>query len=127
MTDAKKDVRIIGRWDVILIASLLALGLLAAILLPLALPSGRAVSVELNGKQLAEYPLDVDARIELGDGSWSNLLVIEDGTAFFERADCPDGGCIARAPISREGETIICLPHRLVIRITDGSSLSEGR
>ena len=57
---------------------------------------------------------------QLGNGEWENVLVIKDGVAFVESADCPDEVCVAHLPISREGETIVCLPHRLVIRIVGG-------
>ena len=32
-------------------------------------------------------------------------------------ASCPDGICAAHKPISREGESIVCLPHRVVITV----------
>jgi len=37
-------------------------------------------------------------------------------------ADCRDGICVDHTPISLNGETIICLPHRLVIEIDGGES-----
>ena len=46
-----------------------------------------------------------------------NLLMISDGTAFVSDADCPDKLCVKQRAISRNGESIICLPHKLVIRI----------
>ena len=32
-------------------------------------------------------------------------------------ADCADRYCMAYKPISKSGETIICLPHRLVVEV----------
>ena len=46
-----------------------------------------------------------------------NVLVIREGKARVEEATCPDGICAAHKPISREGESIVCLPHRVVITV----------
>ncbi|NBJ91504.1 NusG domain II-containing protein [Parablautia muri] len=46
-----------------------------------------------------------------------NLMVIQDGKVSVAEADCPDGLCTRQREISRNGESIICLPHKLVIRI----------
>jgi hypothetical protein len=46
-------------------------------------------------------------------------LVIKDGKAFIQNADCPDKICAEHKPISKTGETIVCLPHKLVIEITE--------
>ena len=111
---------IIKRGDVLLAVCLLVFGLLAAIIIPRLLPSGERVSVEIDGKAVAVYPLDEDTRVALdpdGDGKDVNILVIKDGAAYVESADCRDGICVAHSPVSKEGETVVCLPHRLIIRI----------
>ena len=71
------------------------------------------------------YPLHTDLTLSIRtgeSGEEENLLVIRDGQAYVESATCPDGICAAHKPISREGESIVCLPHRVVItvRTTDG-------
>ena len=64
---------------------------------------------------------DVEVEIRTGkNGEQRNRLVIKDGEAFVETATCPDGICAAHKPISHEGESIICLPHRLEIRVEGG-------
>lgn len=119
-----KRKNIIGRGDILLIACLLVIGITAALILPLLLPPGQAVSVELDGERIALLPLDTDTRLTVdpdGDGKDVNVLVIADGRAYVESADCRDGICVSHPPISKEGETVICLPHRLVLRIvSDG-------
>ena len=44
-----------------------------------------------------------------------NRLVIKDGKASVESATCPDGICASHNPIHRKGESIVCLPNRVVI------------
>ena len=52
-----------------------------------------------------------------------NTLVIEGGRARIEAADCPDKLCVKQRAISKAGESIICLPHKLVIRISGESGV----
>ena len=44
-------------------------------------------------------------------------LVIEAGQAFVKEADCPDKICVGH-PISKSGQTIICVPAHVIIEIT---------
>ena len=73
--------------------------------------------VTIDGEVFGSWPLSEDRTVEIGDG---NRLVIEDGKANMVWADCPDKMCVNQKAISREGESIICLPHRLIIRIEGG-------
>ena len=81
---------------------------------------GDTVTVSVDGKLYGTYPLHTDLTLSIRtgeDGEEENLLVIRDGTARVESATCPDGICAAHKPISREGESIVCLPHRVVITV----------
>ena len=46
-----------------------------------------------------------------------NILVIKNGSAYVSEADCPDKICTAHRAISKTGESIVCLPHKLVLTI----------
>ena len=46
-----------------------------------------------------------------------NLISVTEGTVVIEAADCKDQICVHHKPISSMGESIICLPHRLVVEI----------
>ena len=117
---------ILRRGDLLLIAGLLAVGIIAAVSLSLLLPKGTFLSVERNGEVIAEYPLNEDVSVIVEDESGYNLIVIKEGAAYVERADCRCGVCTAHSPISREGETVICLPHRLVLRVVSEVSGNEA-
>ncbi len=91
---------------------------------------GNTVTVEIDGKVYGTYPLSEDRTVELRTGESGeelNLLVIKDGKAYVETATCPDGICAAHKPISREGESIVCLPHKVVITVstTDGGDAPD--
>ena len=46
-----------------------------------------------------------------------NTIVIKDASIAVTDADCPDQLCVRQRSISKNGESIICLPHKLVITI----------
>ena len=46
-----------------------------------------------------------------------NILVIENGKAYVNQASCPDGICSSHRPIGNDGESIICLPNKVVVEI----------
>lgn len=107
--------------DVILIAALtLTFALIGACLLLLG-KQGDTVTVTVDGKLYGEYPLARDTSVEILSEGGHNLLVIRDGAALVEDASCPDGICAAHSPISRNGESIICLPNKVVISVSSES------
>ncbi|MBQ9780110.1 MAG: NusG domain II-containing protein [Clostridia bacterium] len=109
------------RNDIIFISVLLAVVVLMGVAFFLLRGEGDTVTVEVNGVRLGSYPLSEDRTVEIRTGIEDeelNLLVIKDGKAFVETATCPDGICAAHRPISREGESIVCLPHKVVITIS---------
>ncbi len=79
---------------------------------------GDVAVVLINGEECGKYPLgtDLELPIEMVESGY-NLLVIKDGAAKVQDADCPDKICVSHREISSVGETIVCLPHKLVVRI----------
>lgn len=77
---------------------------------------GMAV-VSVDGEAFGSWPLSKDDTVEIGSG---NRLVIEAGRADMVWADCPDQLCVHQKPISREGESLICLPNKVVVSIVGG-------
>lgn len=81
---------------------------------------GAEVVVTVDGTETARYALS-EPRSELIDtGRGTNLLVIQDEKAKVTEADCPDRLCVNQKAISYQGESIICLPHKLTVTIEGG-------
>ena len=110
----------IKRADVVLAAVLL----LAAAALFLAgfvlKDEGRLVKVFHGGQEIGSYALSKDGEYEIRTEDGTNTLCIRDGEAFISAADCPGGDCMRMGRIGESGGSIVCLPHRLVIRIESG-------
>ena len=109
-----------NRRDLILVAALLLLagGVRLGIYLYGYFTSGAFAEVSIDGEVLQTYPIDTDREVmlETDDGHY-NLLSIKDGKADITEADCRDGICVHHPPVSKPGETIVCLPHKLVVTI----------
>jgi hypothetical protein len=106
--------------DVIFIAALLTVVILAGLGFSFLRANGDRITVTVNGELYGVYRLDEDAEVELrtgANGEELNYLVIREGRAYIETATCPDGICASHKPIFRVGESIVCLPHRIVITV----------
>ena len=103
------------RIDIIVIASLLLLSIIALLVINLTKKDGAYVRVEINGEIAGEYPLDKDGSYTLPNGS--NVLTIEGGKAYMSYSDCPGQDCVHSHKISNVGESIICTPNRIALII----------
>ena len=92
----------------------LAAGILAAAALLLCFQIFRgtgdhaSVTVSVDGTLFGTYSLEEDRTVEIND---TNRLVISDGSAR------PDQVCVNHREVSRDGESIICLPNQVVVSI----------
>ena len=78
---------------------------------------GEYVYITIKG-ETEVYPLGQDIVISLEDGTDTyNTIVIENHTVFMENASCPDQICVHHKAVSKNGETIICLPNQVFIEI----------
>ena len=82
--------------------------------------TGAKAVVTVAGEVYGTYPLAQDDEIEIKiDGRAENVLQIKDGKADMIEADCPDKLCVHQKAIERTNETIVCLPHKVVVEIQD--------
>lgn len=54
---------------------------------------------------------------DVPEGVNFNLLYVSTGDIQMKAADCRDQICVEHKPIEAGGESIICLPHKLVVEI----------
>lgn len=113
------------RNDILLIIGILAVAAIGMLYLFVFRSAGNTVKVTVDGKLIDVYSLsqNITKDIYTGDGGEHlNRLVIKDGKAYVETATCPDGICVNHSSIFREGESIICLPHGVVISVITNDS-----
>lgn len=108
------------RYDIILIIGLLVITMVIAMAVRFTQKTGKNVVVSVDGVVKYTFPLDEDIEFKIeGYEGGTNYLVIKDGEAYLTEASCPDLLCVHMGKISSQGQSIICLPNRVVVEIRD--------
>lgn len=104
--------------DLILVGGLLVVAAVLFLVLGRWSAQGRVVAVQVDGTTVATLPLDIDTTFIIdGVDGGHNTLVIADGKATVTEATCPDGVCVRHRAIDRAGQSIICLPNKVVVKV----------
>lgn len=116
--------------DILLMVGLLAFaGLSYLFLVKSREQAGNRIVITVDGKKYGAYALDLDREIEVKGGSGKNIVVIEKGQAYMKEADCPDQYCVRQGKISCGNESLVCLPHKLIVEVEtsgdDGAAVEE--
>ena len=53
-------------------------------------------------------------------------IVLTDTEAWVEASDCPTQDCVHTGRISRDGQSIVCLPARVIVQLTGGADSDDG-
>ena len=80
-----------------------------------------------NNELVKEYVLtdDVKDEVKIESDTGYNILHIENGQIWIHDASCPDKICISQGKISQDGEIIVCLPNKMLIKIVDYNEDNE--
>lgn len=104
--------------DVLLIIGipLVALGIWAVLFFGGRLADTAVIS--MDGQEICRLPLDTDVTQEINGGT--HIVVVSQGKVYMKEAACPDKICAEHLPISKSGQSIVCLPYELVIIVEEG-------
>jgi hypothetical protein len=113
----------VKKWDVIIISLFVIASFIPALIFTLQAKvdtGGYYVEIKVQGelyetRQLTGHTGREEIRIETDLGI--NIVEIIDEKVGMYEADCPDKVCYSPEYISRPGETIVCLPNRIVIEV----------
>ena len=91
-------------------------------------PAGRVANIYRDGQCI--YSVDLSRVAEayemtFEDERGSNVVRVEPGRIAVIRADCPDQVCVHDGWLADSGAPIVCLPHRLVIRL-EKEAMADG-
>lgn len=121
MTDMEmKDKDTIKKRDIVLAAVLLILGVTGVLIVKYGLKSGNTADVYIDDKLVQTIDLSVDDEYTFQTDKGSNTVEVRNGAVSMKSADCPDKVCVRMGTKNRNGETITCLPHKLVIEVHGG-------
>ena len=106
------------KFDVIIVAAVV---IVAAVLYAGGIFSpkdeGNEFVIYIDKDEYARLPLNKDDSITVKTDNGYNTVEIKDGYADCTEADCRDGLCVNQKKISKVNETIVCLPHKVIIEI----------
>lgn len=97
---------------------LLLAGVLIAMQKAASTAGAAQVVVTVDGKDYGTYSLRQEQVIRIETDHGYNELTIKDGQASVTASDCKNQVCVHSMAISQSGQSIICLPHKLIIQIT---------
>lgn len=118
MTDMEmKDKYTTKKRDIVLAAVLLILGVTGVLIVKYGLKSGNTADVYIDDKLVQTIDLSVDDEYTFQTDKGSNTVEVRNGAVSMKSADCPDKVCVRMGTKNRNGETITCLPHKLVIEV----------
>ena len=85
------------------------------------------VVVTLDGEEVLRRPLAMEDTYEIAqeDGS-VNIIAVEDGAVYMKEANCRDGLCIRQGKMKNGAKTIVCLPHKLVVKMDGDAPVSDN-
>ncbi len=120
-----------SKWDKIITAIIFLVCILSIIFINVFAYSDKAdtVIIEIDGREYAQYRLSeirlsefVEINTEYG---YNKIELSPDGVRVSD-ADCKDKLDVLSGKITRAGEYIVCLPHRLVIRLEGGGADADA-
>ena len=78
---------------------------------------GASVEIRVDGEYYGTYPLSADDTILIERDGHTNRIRIESGEVFMAESSCKNQICVNEGHIHTVGQTIICLPNRVVAEI----------
>lgn len=108
--------KLVTRLDIAVILLILVLSI-AFVLFGFLKDNGKKAVVSVDGETVLELSLKNEAEHKVKTETGFNTVVVENGSVFVSTADCKDSVCINRGKINKKGESIVCLPHKLIVEI----------
>ena len=126
MTVAQKKAYRRMKLNVVAVLVIVAVALAAATAanaLGSAVDARTAVIQDADGNTLT-MPLSQDDVLTVASSAGTNVIEVQAGKVRVSEADCPNQDCVDQGWISNAGQQIVCLPHKLVVNITDEDAAS---
>ena len=94
--------------DVVLGGGILVIALVLFLVMHLTRnEAGNQIQITVDGEVYGTYSLEKNQVIEVKEKDFYNRIRIQDGVAYMEEANCPDGYCEEQGKISGRTQTIV--------------------
>lgn len=121
-------------WDVAIITGLILVSFAPLVIFGLQQTAEATVTKEailrVDGKEIKTFELSEGQETytytyEDAHGDY-NVIEVSDGKIRIKEADCGDQICVRQGWASKNGDTRVCLPHKLVIEIQTSDGSDDG-
>lgn len=116
----KKERYTTKKRDIVLAIALLIAGAAGVFIVKYGLKQGNTADIYIDDRLAQTVDLSVDDVYTFRTDMGSNTVEVRDGAVSMKSADCPDKVCVRMGAKDKNGETITCLPHKLVIEVHGG-------
>ena len=115
-------------WDGLVVLAVLALAAAALTVWPSGSDDTLTAVVTADGQELDRFaPAELAAGPRTYTHNGYTLTVAAEGDGLrVSEADCPTQDCVHTGTISRGGQSIVCLPARIIIQLTGGQADPGG-
>ncbi|HLQ40804.1 MAG TPA: NusG domain II-containing protein [Tetragenococcus sp.] len=129
----KKESRL-KPWDSVIILALILCSFIPVIIFYLQQkepqPADKQAVLRIDGEEIRRFDLvegqkGYTYKYTDKDGEY-NLIEIKGDQIRIKEANCGDQICVRRGWAKKNGETIVCLPHKLVLEVNDAKTDDGG-
>ena len=99
--------------DFIIIGSVVSAFVLSVVMLLSFSKQGSQVVIKQNNQVIYKKSISQNQMVDTG----TNKVIIQDGVVYMEHSNCKNQICKKTGQISKKGETIVCLPNKVIVEI----------
>lgn len=99
--------------DIAVICSVAVAFVLSVVLLISFSKQGSRVVVKQDNKIVYNESININKTVD----TLTNTVIIKDGIVYISDATCKNQVCVNTGKISKKGESIICLPNKVIVEI----------
>ena len=116
------------KWDalVVLAVLLLTLGLAARPYFAAKAAGELTISGAIDGETVERCALSTYEGGTYKSRGYTLTVEVADGAVYVASSDCPNQDCVHSGAISRAGQSIVCLPARIVVQLEGGAAADDG-
>ncbi len=118
--------KVLKKADVLLIIAILIFGLIVGLLFTLDKSQGKEIIITADSKTFGTYDIFASEDIIIENDGQTNHIRIENGNVFMKDANCRGQDCVHQGEKSSTGESIVCIPNKVIVEVVGGESEFDG-
>ena len=126
-TNASRPELKFNRYDAVVaaIVALLAVAVALWFYLPKTQSSELTVVISTGGEETERVKLNNFTEATVTHNGYTLRITADGSGVRVTDSDCPTQDCVRTGTISRSGQSIVCLPARIIIQLTGGAADSN--